>query len=333
MLLRSFPWARHRFAQGLWHLGEVHRVELARFPNPGAYLTAEVTLVVHARREDGAWRPAAGECVAEADFDAGLAPLSGLARALAEAAAAPLVTPADLVSLVGTWGELQFGPPDPVTGFQLVSNWKPADDAAGTVATLPSPVGGLPPYLFRAFGRNFEIHFSPPGRQPEAAAPPGSKGLAYYGRLLRTPGRAAAALDLAGGGRPARPELAVSGQEVADREALRAAYNALQETRAELEEARRDGDLAAAERLAETLHRLQSGLAADRGLGKKARKFREGDPATRAANAVNEALARARETLRVNGMPGLADHLKAHVCQFCGHFVYLPPADFPGWSF
>lgn len=326
-----FPTASYRYAEGPAHLGQVRRARPARLPRPGAFVTAELVVAVHAREDGPGWASAAGQCIAAADFGAGLAPRDPLAAALA--AAAPLRVPADLVGLHGAWGEFRFGPPDPVTGYQAVTDWRPAGGVAGRLAALPAPVGGPAANLFRQAGRGFEVRFSPPDGRPEEAAPPDSKGLRHYARLLRTPGRAVAALELVGG-RPARPaRLEVSGQEALDRDALRAIFAELQETTADLDAARRDGDAAAAERLAGELHQLQERLRADRGLGRKARKLRGGDAAGRAAAAVAEALARAGRALRAGGTPRLAEHLDRSVHHFAGQFVYSPASDFPGWEF
>jgi len=112
-------------------------------------------------------------------------------------------------------------------------------------------------------------------------------------------------------------------QEVADRDALRAAEAALTEARCKLEEAKQSGDVTETESLETQIDQLEHYLKSARGLSGKTRSF--ADVRERARSRV---AARIRRTLKKleKECPALAKHLDAKI-DFGGNLQYCPAAD------
>jgi tetratricopeptide (TPR) repeat protein len=131
-----------------------------------------------------------------------------------------------------------------------------------------------------------------------------SDGLAYLARLLSTPGRAVAAIELVGGRGPSE------GEELVDGQARSAYRERLEELREELDEAERCGDVESSARARAEQEAIAAELARAVGLGGRARHA--ASPGGRARVNVTRAITRTLRRLRTEN-PGLARYLALHV--------------------
>ncbi len=163
------------------------------------------------------------------------------------------------------------------------------------------------------------------------------RGLGYLAALLVRPHDSIPALDLIaevgpqeiGAGREAPAALSGDAGELLDGEARRAYVARLRELSAELEQARDDGDLGRAERLAAESELLQQELSRAFGLAGRARVA--GSAAERARVSVTRAIRKAIDQVeRVH--PALGKHLRQSVRtgRLCSYEPTLDTA--PGWK-
>lgn len=131
-----------------------------------------------------------------------------------------------------------------------------------------------------------------------------SDGLAYLARLLSTPGRAVAAIELVGGREPG------DGDAILDVQARNGYRERLEELREELGEAERFGDVERGARARAEQEAIAGELARAVGLGGRARQA--ASPGGRARVNVTRAIARTLRRLNAES-PGLARYLAAHV--------------------
>jgi hypothetical protein len=168
-----------------------------------------------------------------------------------------------------------------------------------------------------------------------------SKGLRYIARLLASPGREIAALDLASPGSSPAEAVSVAsaataglrpdsggGLEVSDRQSLAEYRERLVELRSDIDEADASGDLEMASRRREELDLLARHITASTGLGGAPR--RTNSPSERARQSVTKAIRSALQVL-TDEHPALGLHL-AHSVRTGRYCTYDPdPAALPTW--
>ncbi len=195
-----------------------------------------------------------------------------------------------------------------------------ADEAAGATfaagrAAARRPLPAMPA-VFRRAGEVWELAWG--GTEVRVRD---RKGLHDLARLLASPGREIAALDLAG-----TAVVAGEGDAVLDRTAREAYAARLRELEAELDESDRHTDTARSARLAAEREALLEQLSVAYGLGGRARRLGS-SAAERARSTVTQRIRDALGHVEA-GHPALAAHLRASIRTgtFC---AYLPDEPVP----
>lgn len=205
----------------------------------------------------------------------------------------------------------------------------------------PLPQAAKPDFVFSKTGNLWRIRFQS-GKTVEAGDFRDSKGLEYYWQLLGQQGRTVTALTLSPHGTEADGIEAagsvIQANEAFDDEARMTEFSGFREEGASHTGRYSNEEMSA---LLQEIEALKQWLATERDQTKKKdikaelrikeREFRTGieahpdtTPSTQAFNRVKAALRRARQSLRENGMPRLADHLEAHVSTSGKGWMYRP---------
>jgi len=143
-------------------------------------------------------------------------------------------------------------------------------------------------------------------------------GLEYLAALVARPGCFVEPKELEGG----KPCPETSQQPAMDAEALREIRKKLAEYDRDIEAAERGGDATQAELLRRERSELEDWLQKARGLGGRPRLLH--NQRDRRRIRIWNAMRRAIDTLRRNGMPKAAEHLEASIRCEGGRFIYSP---------